>query len=85
MPNVGSLLDMPRGSGEDETVLGAGMSMQDLDVKALTKACEWIERSTSERMKCATAEFIYDRYIRNPSMEKTLRWHEEGPHGGPPQ
>jgi hypothetical protein len=36
------------------------------DLKALKKACEWIERCTSDRMKRATAEFIYDRYVRHP-------------------
>lgn len=36
------------------------------DVKALARAIAWIERSTSERMKRAAAEFIYDRYIRHP-------------------
>jgi len=57
----------------------------DKDVQALIKACHWIERSTSERMKRATAEFIYDKYVRNPSMKSTIRWHREGPHGGPPR
>jgi hypothetical protein len=37
----------------------------DPDVKALGRALMWIERSTSARMKRATAEFIYDRYVRN--------------------
>jgi hypothetical protein len=37
----------------------------DPDVKALKGAIDWIEKSTSERMKRATAEFIYDRYVRN--------------------
>lgn len=39
---------------------------EDRDLKALRKAVEWIERSTSERMKRAAAEFIYDRYVRHP-------------------
>jgi hypothetical protein len=39
------------------------------DWYALTKACAWIDRSTSERMKRATAEFIYDRYVRHPRID----------------
>jgi hypothetical protein len=39
----------------------------DVDVKALGKALQWIETSSSGRMKRATAEFIYDRYARHPS------------------
>ncbi len=38
----------------------------DPDVKALKKALEWIEKSASDRMRRATAEYIYDRYVRNP-------------------
>jgi len=39
----------------------------DADLKALKRAMEWIERCTSDRMKRATAEFIFDRYVRHPS------------------
>src|SRR5262245_20888275 len=38
------------------------------DWKALKHAIRWIETSTSDRMKRATAEFIYDRYVRHPSV-----------------
>ncbi len=38
----------------------------DPDVRALMRAVEWIEKSSSERVKRATAEYIYDRYIRHP-------------------
>ena len=39
---------------------------RDQDFKVLSKVVEWIEKSTSERMKKATAEYIYDRYVRHP-------------------
>ena len=40
----------------------------DPDVKALKKAIEWIEKSTSERIKLAIAEFIYDRYVQHTKI-----------------
>jgi hypothetical protein len=39
----------------------------DQDLKCLKKAIEWIEKSTRPEMKLATAEFIFDRYVRHPS------------------
>lgn len=44
----------------------------DPDVKALAKACAWIEKHERPEMVRATAEFIYDRYVRRPS--KGTRW-----------
>lgn len=43
----------------------------DPDVRALMKAVEWIEKSSSERIKKATAEYIYDRYVRNPAQQSS--------------
>jgi hypothetical protein len=45
----------------------------DPDVKALQGAIGWIERSTSDRMKRATAEFIFDRYVRHPSAAQEAK------------
>jgi hypothetical protein len=54
----------------------------DKDVAALRAAIRAIERSTCDRMKRATVEFLYDRYIRHPrelipeQAETRRRWIE---------
>lgn len=55
----------------------------DPDIQALRKAVMWIERSTSERMKRATVEYLYDRYVRHPPLASIAQRLREGPHGGP--
>ena len=49
------------------------IARRDPDVQALIKACEWIERSTSERAIHATAKFIFDRYVLHPPPDAPWR------------
>jgi hypothetical protein len=49
----------------------------DPDIKALAAACRALDGSTSLRMLKANLEFLWDRYIRNPSGDSLRPWSGE--------
>jgi hypothetical protein len=42
------------------------MTKLDTDIKVLRALVRAVEKSSSERMKKANVEYLYDRYVRNP-------------------
>ncbi len=56
----------------------------DPDIRALREAVRGLERSSSERMLRANLEFLWDRYIRRPSVATVLRFQRgRDPRRGP--
>ncbi len=51
----------------------------DPDIKCLRACVRHIDQSTSRRMEIANVEYLYDRYVRNPTRVLRPRVDEKQP------